>query len=655
MKRFREMASLGKGDQDKGEAVDQAREDREARAEYQQYFVDGQLLLGGSGFGLEINRSLPAVMAFDHKRRMVLVNPEKIDGKELSPEEKRYVFSHEIAHFVQLTQDPDTYLRTFDLAEEKAKSAPLQYSAQTRQVWGRFYNVFLDVHDNATVDRRSMWTQQSGDGEHPRESIYKEKFTQEDMSGGPKTEQFLFGVLRRAMLGSEAPLILDTDVSEVLDAPFTYLGKTYDSFYQFAQKKFYNAELPLSVLVSSLERSAAPLFEKFVQMDQESGDIEKATRPVDMDGEDMDVDQMKDLIKQVKESKAPSSEKAAKKERGDFSEKMKGQGFSDGEISRMLEIREKANEVYRSLVDLWGVFIQSTFTTEMVEDTKHRSGHAPDVDQFIRQFPDYVSQPDKLRIFLKRFMSPEVESETPKLIELQLVLDLSGSMDKEKRHAVQEAAYSLSKSLLQFKRDKEMLSGDLGSNTDINLRFVGFGSSTQDLFERTSNELAEGVLNDEDSEDLDARLWRAILNIESVDLGGTEDALALQQVHEEVTGHDRNETYKEGDRVSVVMEITDGDTSTQSASRQIVDELYALPGVYPRAIQIPGGLLPDFIDPKGDDGRQGGRSQMLPEFLPPTAAFENVWVDRGVRLDDVQQLRVAMMKLVFDALRKRAQ
>jgi hypothetical protein len=653
MKRLRERAFPG-GSEHEREQAQRAREDAETRDEYRQYYADGQILLGGSGFGLEIDRSLAVIMAFDHRRRMVLVNPDRVFGKNLSTDEKRYVFSHEIAHFVQLVSDPNTYLRAFDLPREKAKEAPAEYADQVQKLWGRFYNVFLDIQDNATVDRCSMWTQNFKLGTHPRATIYNKKLTQEDMSGGPKTEQFLFGVLRRAMLGVDAPLKIDDDVSEVLDSPFTYLGNKYENFFEFARKKFFDADLPLNILVSVLERFVAPLFEKFIKMDQESGEINNATCPVDMDGADMDLDQMRDLIKQVKDANTSPSDKAATKEREEFSEAMKGGGFSDSQIARMLEIRERANEVYRSLVDLWGVFVQTTFTTDVVEDAKYRSGHAPDVNEFIRQFPDYVSQPDRLRLFLRRFVSPEVESEKPKLIELQLVLDLSGSMDKAKRQAVQEAAYALSKSLVQFKRDKDMLAGDQGSGTDINLRFVGFGSSVMDLFDRNPDELRDGVVHDNNPSELDERLWRAILAIETQDLVGTQDALALLQVHDEVTDFKRLQTYKDGDRVSVVIEITDGVTTTQDQSREIVDLLSQQPGVYPRAIQIPGGLLPDFVN-EDDQGQTPYRDHTRPtEFLEPTQAFEAVWGDKGVRLDDVGQLRVAMMQLVFDALRERA-
>jgi len=162
--------------------------------------ADGELILGASGFGLRIDRDLPAVMAFSHESRTVIINPGRIEDKGFSPSEFRYVFGHEIAHFVQMAQDPDTYLRTFAIAKERAVKQPEDIKDLVQSAWDRFFNIFLDIQDNSIVDRRSLWTHDFGEDRHPRATLYREKATQEDMSGGPKTEQFLFAILRKVMV-----------------------------------------------------------------------------------------------------------------------------------------------------------------------------------------------------------------------------------------------------------------------------------------------------------------------------------------------------------------------------------------------------------------------------------------------------------------------
>ncbi|MCR4314268.1 MAG: hypothetical protein NUV84_03410, partial [Candidatus Uhrbacteria bacterium] len=362
MKTERAMSAPPMGDQE-------AREGHESmRIFFERLRADGEILLGGSGFHIAFDSNIPAVMVFAHETRTVLINPEKILEKGLNEREMRYLFGHEIAHFVQLVSDPDTYMRTFELQEEKARSVPKKDRKKVEQMWGRFYNVFLDIHDNAIGDRRGVWAQKSRPGEHPRETLYS-KFAPENLSGSPKTEQFLFGVLRRAMLGTEASLVIDADVKEVLEKPFMYLGRSYPNFFDFARKKFFDAELPLSTFLSVLERSAAPLFERFLQQDLAAGILDKATRPVDLDGSDMDPKAGKEMVRGVKKVKASPADKAAAKEAENFVEKMGGKGFSEAQIRRMLEIRERANEVYGSLVDLWQVFLQTVTSFEVQEES----------------------------------------------------------------------------------------------------------------------------------------------------------------------------------------------------------------------------------------------------------------------------------------------
>jgi len=122
---------------------------------------------------------------------------------------------------------------------------------------------------------------------------------------------------------------MQANVSIVLEKPLVYFGKTYDNLFKFVREKFFDANLSLNVLLSILERSVAPMFEQFMEMDLKSGEINKATHPVDINGEDMDPGQIKDLIKQIKDANAPASDKATLKEQGRFSEGMKSRGFSE--------------------------------------------------------------------------------------------------------------------------------------------------------------------------------------------------------------------------------------------------------------------------------------------------------------------------------------
>jgi hypothetical protein len=624
----------------------------EALAFFEQLRVDGDLFLGGSGFNLRLDHSLPAVMAFDHKTRTVLINPDMIESMGMNATEKRYVFSHEIAHFVQMVRDPDAYLLTFALAKERAMQAPEEMQDHVQRVWNRFYNVFLDINDNAIVDRRSVWSQRLTGVKHPRDSLYRKKLTQEDMSGGAKTEQFLFGLLRRTMLGPETPLKLDPDVQQELEKPFTYLGRNYSSFFEFARSKFFDADLQPSTLLAAIERTARPVFERFLQEDLASGKIaEPPKRPVDLDGHDLDEGRAKKIISEIKEGDKSSKERAQDKANGDFKEIMAGRGFSEAQIKRMLEIQERTNEVYQTIVDLWGLFLQVERISELIEQKAFRSGHQAEVDEFIRQFPTMETEPDRLKLFSRRLLEPRRESFRPKSIELHLVLDLSGSMDLNKRHATQEAAYALARSLIQFRRNQQALAQDGDPIMEINLNLIGFGSGYQELLQRFPDETMSGAVRDDAMSELDIRLWRAILAISSINLGGTVDAPALQAVQTEVSRPEREEQRDRGDRVAVLFEITDGETATVSDSAGAVAMLNKMPGVYARGIQIPGLLHVDA--PLSRPGEEERLSP--PEIVNPSGAFESVWGHQGRRLARLEQLRPILLQLLFEALKQRAE
>lgn len=584
---------------------------------------------------LKDSKGLKSPMAFDHQHKTILINPEFLKDK-FTAEEIRYVFAHEISHFVQMLNAPELYQRLFTDAQSKAQRHPATIRQQVTKLWHRFYNVFLDMSANALVDANNLWTQESDPVKHPRRKLYaREDMYPSDLTTAPRTEQFLFALLKRVMLGPGTVTSVDEVVSQKLNKKIVYLGKEYPDAFAFAEAKFFNHNIPFKTQVTHMERFFAPMFEELIDLDAHESkespkNINQANRPVDLDGDDLNPDHVKEILNIRKEDEKPLEETLKDANRARFKKQMLASGFTETEITTALSIREGIDDIYPTLMDLWEVFTHQMSVEHQVEVGHQRHGRV-DTQELLRQLPQLIANPSELRIFTRRFIEDELVIR-PQTIELYFALDLSGSMGAERRRAVQECVYVIVKSLVHFSRQQEFLARADQSPVKFKLRLLGYGSETEDLFEVTPADHEAGVTQDTD--DLDARIWRAILSIGTKNLGGTCDAPALQKIHDDLL-HPKDSSDEDGHRASVVFEITDGDTQTPTESERLVHEISGLAniqgrGVHARAIQI-------------------GDSEVLSEPTPDDV-FRQVWGDKGARLSDVRQLRELLLRLLFEAL-----
>jgi hypothetical protein len=225
-------------------------------------------------------------------------------------------------------------------------------------------------------------------------------------------------------------------------------------------------------------------------------------------------------------------------------------------------------------------------------------------------------------------------------------------MDEEKRGAVQEVAYAIGKSLINFYRTGALSVVDQGIEfpVTINYQILGFGDSVEELTETTEEERRERAKKDRPNRDLDEELLRAILKIEKINLEGTRDSLALQEVKDSITPEIKS-NLENGDEILVIIEITDGETATAQESKTLVQEFNSIPNVYCRAIQIPGPIYSE--KPKEETPEERLRP---PEVLPPTGTFKEVWGEEwGRRLENLQVLKETVIAILYDALQQYAQ
>lgn len=607
------------------------------RERFEKLVPRAQVMLGGTGFGIRIDFTIPT-LTFDHNTREVCINPNFIERRKLTQAEQEYVFFHEIGHFAQLADDSDVYLGTFEQAKTEAHTHPEAISPYVEAAWNHFFNAFDDMDTNAKVEARNPTLQKNegADTTSVRSALYR-KIVAGSLNGKPKTEQFNFAVLHAVMLPNDERLQVDEDVKNRLEAPYAYLGKGYASFYAFAKEKFFDGKLDYGNFRSRARRAAEPLFREFLTIDLASGDIEKVQRSPDLCGEARDGKEAGRIADGIKRAREGASKRAGRSQRDRLTNLMREQGFSEQEVRRMLEIQEKTKEAYTKMIDIWEhLFTVMPFFEREIQ-TGFRSGQEFDVEAFVGQIDRFLTNPDALRVFSRDVLEPAGERVEPRLIDLRLILDASGSMNTDRKNITQESAFALCMSLLQFYRNRKFSEGDTAA-IEICFSIHGFGDNTE-VFLKIDQATWENDL--ENPHKIEMLLMRALFDYHRTDLGGTQDNGALQIAYNDLNAPDVLAKLKNGDAVALIFEVTDGETTTAIDSASTKTLLDTIPNVSSHGLKIPGSLQPDT--PPIPNKNEGGHAS---EIVQASNAFTTVWGKDGHLLPDIRSLPEALLKIL---------
>jgi hypothetical protein len=608
-----------------------------------------------SGYGVYELRIDPRAetFAFDHQRREIIVSPRLIEELNLETEEKKYIFLHELGHLIQLFQDPQSYLELFEISKKKAESKKENKEAYQRS-WRNFFNIFFDIHANSII-RALMPIYQKGERlEKLPQNFYSQKaFPEKDYSQAPLSVQFLYYLLRRVMVPNEE-IVISERVRKEIEQKINFFGREYPSLEAFVREEIFNPSKTIKDIIFILKEFLMPIYEKLLEEDAKEGRLQEAPELIGRIPMDSDISEevIERIVEGIKETQKSGEEKYKENLRKGFEEWAKRKGFSEEEIKRFEEIQERTLKIISDLENLWQNFIQKSLEIGRGKVTGFKTGTSISPQELIRELPVLLTQPSEAKIFTRYLLEKESESIRPRKINLILIVDLSGSMDEEKRKAVQEVAYAIGKSLINFYRTGALSVADQGTEfpVTINYQILGFGSSVKELTETTDEERRERTKKDRPNRDLDEELLRAILKIGKIDLGGTQDALALEKVKDSITPEIKS-NLENGDEILVILEITDGETETVVKSKTLVQELNSVPNVYCRAIQIPGPIYSE--KPKGETPEERLKP---PEVLPPTGTFKEVWrEDWGKRLENLEVLKETVIAILYDALEQYAQ
>jgi len=616
--------------------------------------------LGILGDSLALSRHYSVVIdpqadtfAFDHKHGRVIVSPKLVESLDLTPPERKFGFLHELGHLIQLLQDPDSYLESFGIPSEVPPEKAKEHEEAYCQAYKDFFNSFLDIHANRLIYSLIPVYQRGGAEEMVPHDLYAHKLFREDLTLLPLSHQFLYACLRMIM-APDVRTKVSPRVEQELNAPLSFFGTQYEDVLEFVRHQIANHTLKTRDIVFRLRNFLLPIFQGLLEEDIAAGRIIEIQEGIGTGEFDDSLPEgaVRDIAEGIKRENRDASEKYDDYLKGEMEKKLRKAGLSEHEIERILEIQKISAEIISKLERLWENFIQRFSQIARDKQGGFKTGASVSPEHLASQIPVLLTQPDQARIFYRYLPTVEREEIKPKKITLVLILDLSGSMDSNKRKAVQEVAYSLAKSLINFSRTGIMSAKNEGQEfpVDIYYRLIGFGSSTIELLPETPEEARERKKQDQPNKDLDVELAQAIMRV-GINLGGTNDSIPLSQAQQMITP-ETEERLQTGEEVMVVIEITDGETATANASRKIVGDLNSITGVYARAIQIEGAIYSETPPQKIKlpDGRE---IEMPPEVLPPTGTFEEVWGEYGRKLKDLDSLPETVLAILYDALRER--
>lgn len=625
---------------------EKAQKEQETMEFFHQLEPLGDVFVGSWGYHVKFDPKAESFY-FDHKNKEIGIGTQLIEKLDLKDPEKQFAFIHELGHLSQLFQSPEDYLESFEIPKQKAEQAEDAHKKFTEQAWRRFFNVFFDIHDNSLVVERTPSFQKGEKHENLASNLYKDKlFAETDYSKLPHSEQFIDFLLKQVMAPGTEAKIADA-VKEVISRPVKLMGFEYDSVLEFVKQEIYNSKHNCEDLMFNLRQRLMPIFQDLLKEDIKAGRTQSPQKQkMDFD-EGLSEEVIKDIIENHKEAQKPSSEKMQDAKDQEFKDWAEGEGFSETEIERMLEIKEATKKIHQDLRSLWDNFIQKSVEIQQEKRTGFTRGAGIAGEKIAGELGILLTDPSKAEIFYRYVSQIEKESIKPKKIHLFLIPDLSGSMDKGKRQAVQEVAYSIDKSLIDWHRDAKNAVRDQGQESpiDINLDMIGFGSSLKpDMIPRDPQEKQEQrKIDNPPKKDIEQELWQGIFDIQKTDLVGTQDAPALDLVEKGITP-EIEEKLNQEDEIMIVLEITDGETTTAVKSKELVQSLNDRKGVFARAIQIPGPIYSEE-EPKTEQEKMEP-----PKVLAPTGTFKEVWGDYGRKLEQLSVLKETVFQVLQDAL-----
>jgi len=527
---------------------------------------------------------------------------------------------HEVEHFKDLKSDKEAVLENFDYLKNKGRY---------RKAYHTFYNVFDDLFVNQGVANQAPAYTKDQIGGQEVERLYKEKlFKETDFQKLPRHLQFLYTLLRQKMVPLEKTKV-SQEVKDVLEKEISVLGQKmdYSTFIEtFIKPTATSSEKEENLphrRYQLLKRYIEPIFEKLLEEDIEDPRFKPRKGQKGQPGKEGEGTPFDDFYKefdkknpsqipqgkiekwvrneQKKEKEAKEKEKKEEEEEAKSPRKKakEAQAAADQEFAKrndipletMEEFRKleaKVNPYLEELSSLWrSIIYGKSEEVRIALEGFYKHGTDIDIPEVVKEWPKIeMGRLEETRIFVKP-VEKTVIHEKPELIQVHLLCDLSGSMDSEKREILKETTVLLLRSLEEFQTYLNMTRDLTKSKLNVETEAWGFG-------DREKAEKLKYFASEKQGRSLEAERAELIKTIAQLDRdkGSTYDDRPLEAIAQGIeTTPGILENLKKGKILKIIIEITDGGSSDEEASRRALHRLTQYEekegiGVIVRAIQI---------------------------------------------------------------------
>lgn len=514
------------------------------------------------------------VTCFSHEDNEVIIAAEQLAGLGITtPQMLDFVVLHELGHFREFKDDPQGYKALFDFIKSKGKALEGAYHG--------FFNCLQDIYVNHNTAQHSANYRTDSLTENKTieftdevKQLYKKNlFPTRDFSKLAHSTQFSEYLLNLGMQTAD-DIVLSPEVRQIVDQEIYFVGETIkisdllDRYFTPVIGRNTGAwRASISERFDLASQTLTPIFEKLLADDIKAGRDLKQTASK-MEGLEPSLDDSKKAIQGIIKKAKETPQDRDKKEREKQATKVaEGAGLSPKQAKDFARILQEVQPQINEIVEIFKR-VRVRDTTYVVEEAGHyKTGDRLDVNEAVIKYGKILSAPNKVELFTIDQYREKVNYH-PKKIRLWLLPDLSSSMQGDQVD-LQKITVALGAAMatlcLQAEYDPSVIKGELG--------IVGFEAKEEEILDPKNSATLAGVAD-------------AFTKLEC-NGGSTNDHYALKNVRDRIRAEHvaTADAAQAAEVVDIIIEITDGDTTTPTASKKMISDLVEL-GAKIAAIRI---------------------------------------------------------------------
>lgn len=520
-----------------------------------------------------------------------------------------------------------------------------------------FYNIFDDINDNNNVSRKAAAFERGVEGGREVERLYREKlFKEKDYSKLPRHLQFVYKLIREEMVPGEE-VVLSDEVAEMMKQKIKFQGKEFTPLE--VVENFIKPRKNRDTLASQrhfvLQKTLEPIFEELLMKDladwdpqkpkksegkPQEGEGDPSDNPFEENYEDYDKNNpdqisegdIQDWIDKNKEDKdKKEAEKIAKEavenktaqERTDEAQARADRkwceknGIDENIFRNFKKIENEVEPYLTDLSFLWQKIIYGS-SRKLERETQgyFKTGTELDISKVIEEWPKIEKKKFEDVRVMKRTVSKERLIEMPELIRVRLSGDMSGSMNEEKIHILQQCFVLILSSFREFNTHLNLTRAQTKSKLEADTEGWIFGDEAKKV-KKLRRESGQNY-NDEQIE-----IIKAFEKLNET-IGYTFDHKVMDEINNSLTQEDRQK-IKSKKIMEIVFVITDGGSTmkiendvvnSSSKMKPAVDSLLES-GVITRGFQIGKTSIEEkrIFNEVWNDGREEEKGEIVGEEI----------------------------------------